>query len=145
MTPIWVSHIRSMKAFRDTETSIQWQADRVNKTWVHTDILQITQTQSDATVMKRLNMGPTGLQGQASDDERSNASLYFKLTANMASFRCWYMLTYSEFAPEQFAGILSTDKQMSLQATSRIKETAELLLDAEAALADPTHPDRLAP
>ena len=135
-----------MKAAKDPSAAIQFAAERSNKVWIQREMIPIMNNLGDPVVMRRLGMGALGVQcSKLPEEQVSNASLFFKLSVNMASYRAWYMLTYVEVAPDMFVGILDENNADSLQCMARLKDTAEMLIEAEAAVLDPHHEDRLVP
>ena len=144
MTPIWITHIHAMRASKDANLAIQFQADRANIMWIRQEIVPLMMNLADDIVMKRLQLNSYGVATEATPEQRANADLFFNLNVNMASCRTWYMMIYAEIPPEQCVGILSTSNQDSLRCMAAFRDSALLLIEADAAFKDPLHNDRIA-
>lgn len=74
----------------------------------------------------------------------SNAAIFWRLTVATASERSWFMLHYSHTLPEMLAGILSKHRGDSSDCLARFEELGRALIEAEDAMRDPDHDDRVA-
>ena len=70
---------------------------------------------------------------------KENANLFLRLIIRMASHRAWSLSTWSEIAPEQWNGVLSSSHDDSRHAFAKMRQDADSVEKALAAQRDPNH------
>lgn len=144
-TPIFVSHLRCMRAARDDALNRLFQANRARQAWIKDEIHELFSQMHNQVILARLGVRWTQGVTSAGEEELETLGSFWKLTVCMCSERAWFMLHYSDTCPEQFAAALDQrlNDPEALAAWDRIAECANVVLDAERSLGSETHPDRL--
>jgi len=140
-TPIFKSHLKNIRASREAKTSLQFQAKRSNMSWVRDEIALLFSQFFNEIVLLRTECLGTHLRDNVREE---NFKSFFKLTVCHAAERAWFMLHYSHTLPEMLVGLLDDDEGNRRDCFARFCLMASTMLEAETAMQDSTHTERVA-
>lgn len=101
MLPIRCSHVDSLFAMQQMETSIQMQAKRANRSWA-IEVCQILCNLTDHAVLKKVRLPCLYLDGVATAAQQEGAHIFFRACLCTAGQRFWSMSLHSEIPPDTF-------------------------------------------
>ena len=116
--------------------------------WLKNEIHFLLSQVHDPRVLKRLNL----LKGQDQNDDGStrfssmqtdHTQAFFAILTATAAERVWYCFHFTYTGPEFLAGILSSDGAESAESFARVRQAAAIISEAEAAVNNPEHEDRV--
>jgi hypothetical protein len=143
MLPIRCSHVDSLFAMQQMETSIQMQAKRANRSWA-IEVCQILCNLTDHAVLKKVRLPCLYLDGVATAAQQEGAHIFFRACLCTAGQRFWSMSLHSEIPPDTFSGILDDDVQEAFACLERSRRLATVVDKATLCAANPDHPERKA-
>ena len=140
-TPIFKTHLKNIRSSREADANQQFQAKRSNMAWVRDEIALLFSQFFNEIVLRRTEcLGP-----HLTDSvKEENFKSFFKLTVCHAAERAWFMLHYSHTMPEMLVGFLDNDEGNRNDCFGRFCYMAQTLLEAETAMQDSTHTERVA-
>ena len=143
-SPIFRTHLQTIRASAHLELNRRYQADRSNECWINDEIYTLFRQLHSVEILHRLGVSSTHIVANASVEDRQTVQLFYELTIHMCAERSWFMLHYSMTLPEQWCGLLAPDNDESLACLRRVVATAQTVLRAEACVNDTRHPERIA-
>jgi hypothetical protein len=140
MRILFYSHLTSLKAFSEQGSSVLFQAQRSNGSWICLEIYCILGRCSEEMVLRKL-----GLLGDyhnmSAESDRAHSDLFVQLCINLSAARSWSMLTHCFTFPEMLAGMLDANRDDVYKRLAEFRCLVEMLEEARAQAANQSHPE----
>ena len=122
--PLMVDYYAFMDLIKDKFQNIQFAADLSNRHWALI-VARTLEKLVDPIAVDDLELGDHASDEASQAIAKENANLFLRLIIRMASHRAWSLSTWSEIAPEQWNGVLSSSHDDSRHAFAKMRQDAD--------------------
>lgn len=127
--PLREAHHETLRRTQSRAENRQQQASWANK-GVAVVLAKIFANMSDRWVMNRLSFDETPCSEKEKSEKKKDGKLFFDLLVHMVSQRGWSCAPQWVSQPDNWLGILDSDKALAGQALKQIKEDAAIVMAA---------------